>query len=77
MEYNYYNLFLLFFIYSFLGYIVESIPVSLMEEGTAFQDAMLSFNIWCKIPSILVFMLFFFAGGNFSVNWNCTLDPLG
>ena len=32
MEYNYYNLFLLFFIYSFLGYIVESISVSLIEK---------------------------------------------
>lgn len=32
MEYNYYNLFLLFFIYSFIGYIVESISVSIMEK---------------------------------------------
>ena len=32
MEYNYYNLFLLFFIYSFIGYIVESTSVSIMEK---------------------------------------------
>lgn len=32
MEYNYYNLFLLFFVYSFIGYIVESISVSIMEK---------------------------------------------
>ncbi len=32
MEYNYYNLFLLFFIYSFIGYIVESTSVSLAEK---------------------------------------------
>ena len=32
MEYNYYNLFLLFFIYSFIGYIAESISVSMAEK---------------------------------------------
>lgn len=32
MEYNYYNLFILFFIYSFLGYIVETISVSILEK---------------------------------------------
>ena len=32
MEYNYYNLFLLFFIYSIIGYIVESTSVSLTEK---------------------------------------------
>ena len=31
MEYNYVNLFILFFIYSVLGYIVESISVSMIE----------------------------------------------
>ena len=47
-----------------------------MEVGTAFQDAMLSFNIWCKIALILSLMLFFFTGGNLTVNCNCTLEPL-
>lgn len=32
MEYNYYNLFLLFIIYSFFGYIVESVSVSMIEK---------------------------------------------
>lgn len=32
MEYNYYNLFLLFLIYSFIGYIVESTSVSMLEK---------------------------------------------
>lgn len=32
MEYNYYNLFLFFFIYSIIGYIVESTSVSLTEK---------------------------------------------
>ena len=41
MEYNYYNLFLLFFIYSFLGYIVESIPVSLMEKKVVWNRGFL------------------------------------
>ena len=47
-----------------------------MEVGTAFQDAMVSFNFWCKIILILVLMLFFFAGGNLNVNCNCTFEPL-
>ena len=41
MEYNYYNLFLLFFIYSFLGYIVESISVSLMEKKVVWNRGFL------------------------------------
>lgn len=41
MEYNYYNLFLLFFIYSFLGYIVESISVSLIEKKVVWNRGFL------------------------------------
>ena len=41
MEYNYYNLFLLFFIYSFLGYIVESIFVSLMDKKVVWNRGFL------------------------------------
>lgn len=41
MEYNYYNLFLLFFVYSFLGYIVESISVSLMEKKVVWNRGFL------------------------------------
>lgn len=38
MEYNYYNLFLLFFIYSFLGYIVESTSVSMIEKKVVWTE---------------------------------------
>ncbi len=41
MEYNYYNLFLLFFIYSFFGYIVESLSVSLIEKKVVWNRGFL------------------------------------
>lgn len=41
MEYNYYNLFLLFFIYSFLGYIVESTSVSMIEKKVVWNRGFL------------------------------------
>lgn len=41
MEYNYYNLFLLFFIYSFLGYIVESTSVSMVEKKVVWNRGFL------------------------------------
>lgn len=41
MEYNYYNLFLLFFIYSFLGYIVESTSVSMIKKKVVWNRGFL------------------------------------
>lgn len=41
MEYNYYTLFLIFFIYAVLGYIVESICVSSIEKKITFNRGFL------------------------------------
>ncbi len=41
MEYNYYTLFLIFFIYSVLGYIVESISVSIIDKNVTFNRGFL------------------------------------
>lgn len=41
MEYNYYTLFLIFFIYAVLGYIVETISVSLIEKEITFNRGFL------------------------------------
>lgn len=55
---------------------ISQIPLSLMEAGTAFQDAMLFFNIRCNIALILVLMLTLSAGGNLNFSCNCTVEPL-
>lgn len=41
MKYNYYTLFLIFFIYAVLGYIVESISVSIIEKKVTFNRGFL------------------------------------